>query len=259
MGHDARVTNRRAIVLQHTPTEGPERIAVLLGDRGITCETRGLHRGDAVPADLADGELLVVMGGPMGVADAGSPGYPFLAPEIELLRRLVARDAPVLGICLGSQLLAAGAGAAVYPNTRPGPDGRPLPAREVGWGPVDFIGVEREPALAGLRASEIVLHWHGDTFDLPAGAVHLASTPVCRNQAFRLGQRQFGLQFHCELERETVATWVREDADYVREANGPDGGAQILADTDRHYRAARPIWDRLLGNILDLMVASGEI
>ena len=253
MGQDAGVSARRAIVLQHTPTEGPERLAVLLGQRGIAYEVRALHRGDPVPPALGPEELLIVMGGPMGVADAGSPRYPFLAPEIELLRRLVRADAAVLGICLGSQLLAAAAGAAVYPNTRVGPDGRPQPAREVGWGPVDLLGVDRERVLAGLRASELVLHWHGDTFDLPAGAVHLASTPVCRHQAFRLGRRQFGLQFHCELERETVATWVREDADYVRAANGPDGGARILADTDRLYATTRPVWDRLLGNILDLM------
>jgi GMP synthase (glutamine-hydrolysing) len=252
MGHDSGVS--RAIVLQHTPTEGPERVAVLLAERAIACETRALHAGDAVPSDLDAGDLLIVMGGPMGVGDAGSPRYPFLVPEIALLRRLVARDAPVLGICLGSQLLAAAAGAAVYPNTRPGPDGRPEPAREVGWGPVDLSAVDREPALAGLRASELVLHWHGDTFDLPERAVLLGSTPVCRHQAFRLGRRQFGLQFHCELERETIATWVREDADYVRAANGPDGAARILADTDRLYRAARPIWDRLLGNILGLLV-----
>jgi GMP synthase (glutamine-hydrolysing) len=114
--------------------------------------------------------------------------------------------------------------------------------------------VGREPALAGLRASELVLHWHGDTFDMPAGAVHLASTPICRHQAFRLGQRQLGLQFHCELERDTIAAWVREDADYVREANGPEGGARILADTEKFYGAARPVWDRLLGNILGLLV-----
>jgi GMP synthase (glutamine-hydrolysing) len=180
----------------------------------------------------------------MGVGDAGDSRYPFLAPEIDLLRALVPRGQPILGICLGSQLLAAGAGARVYPNER----------REVGWGPVDFIGVEREPALAGLRPSELVLHWHGDTFDLPDGAVHLASTPICRHQAFRLGARQFGLQFHCELDPETIATWVRDDAEYVRGANGDGGGNQILVDTARHFAAARPIWDRLLRNIIDVML-----
>jgi GMP synthase-like glutamine amidotransferase len=256
VGQNARVKSARlkkAIVLQHAPTEGPDRVAVLLGTRDIPCDTRALYAGVPVPTDVAPDELLVVMGGPMGVGDADSPEYPFLTPEIHLLRRLIARDAPVLGICLGSQLLAAAAGARVYPNERIGPDGLPQPAREVGWSPVDFLGVEREPALAGLRPRELMLHWHGDTFDLPAGAVHLASSPVCRHQAFRLGTRQFGLQFHCEVEAQTIALWVREDAAYIEGANGPDGGARILADTERNYAAARPVWDRLLGNIIDLV------
>jgi GMP synthase-like glutamine amidotransferase len=249
LGNDPRVTS--AIVLQHTPTEGPERIATLLAARGVRCQTLPLHEGVPVPDVVGRDQLLVVMGGPMGVADADSPRYPFLAPEIALLRKLLARDAPVLGICLGSQLLAAAAGARVYPNTRPGPDGKPAPVREVGWGPIDLHNLA-EPTLAGLPAQPLVVHWHGDTFDLPPGAVHLASTPACRHQAFRIG-RAFGLQFHPELERETIAVWVREDADYVQGALGPEGGARILADTDRHYAAAQPIWDRLLGNIISLV------
>jgi GMP synthase-like glutamine amidotransferase len=249
LGKDARVTS--ALILQHVPTEGPERIATLLAARGVRCETLALHDGVPVPDVIGRDQLLIVMGGPMGVADAGSPKYPFLAGEIALLRRLIARGAPVLGVCLGSQLLAAAAGARVYPNMRKGADGKPVPAREVGWGPIDLHNVA-EPALAGLPAQPLVVHWHGDTYDLPAGAVQLASTPICRHQAFRIG-RAFGLQFHPELERETIATWVREDADYVRGALGPEGGARVLADTDRHYVAARPIWDRLLGNILTLM------
>ena len=242
---------KSAIVLQHTPTEGPERVATLLAERGVACETLPLHGGVPVPDLIGRDQLLIVMGGPMGVGDAVDPRFPFLAREIELLRRLLARDAPVLGICLGSQLLAAAAGARVYPNMRPGPDGKPVAAREVGWGPIDLHNVN-EPALAALPAQPLVVHWHGDTYDLPAGAVHLASTPTCRHQAFRIG-RAFGLQFHPELERETIAVWVREDADYVRGALGPEGGARVLADTERHYTTARPIWDRLLGNILSLM------
>jgi len=254
MGNDPRVSARVAIVLQHTPTEGPERVSELLAQRGVQVDVRALYDGVPVPRDLGPDELLVVMGGPMGVGDAGSPRYPFLAGEIELLARLVARDAPVLGICLGSQLLAAGAGARVYPNMRPGPDGAPVPVREVGWGPIDLLNAEVEPALAGLGTRATVLHWHGDTFDLPRGAVHFASTPLCKHQGFRLGRRQYGLQFHPELRAETIADWVSEDADYVRAANGPDGGARILADTARLYDQARPVWDRLLGNIISLML-----
>jgi GMP synthase (glutamine-hydrolysing) len=248
---------KRAYILQHTPIEGPARVGELLAERGVALEVRHLYRGDAVPEHVTQGELVVSMGGPMGVGDVGDPRYPFLAPEITLLREAIARDRPVLGICLGAQLLAAAAGARVYPNTRRTPEGAVVPAREVGWGPIDFAGggqVAREPALAGMRSRELVLHWHGDTFDLPRGGMPLASTPVCRNQAFRLGWRSFGLQFHCELAPEDVAVWVREDAAYVREANGEDGAARILADTERYYADAKPVWDRLLRNIVGQML-----
>jgi GMP synthase-like glutamine amidotransferase len=245
---------KRAFVLQHTPTEGPERVAELLAERHVALDVRHLYRGDPVPDHVSQGELVVVMGGSMGVGDLDDPRYPFLAREIALLREAVARDRPVLGICLGAQLLAAAAGARVYPNTRRAADGAVVLAREVGWGPVDFANVGREPALAGLAPREMVLHWHGDTFDLPRGAVPLASTPLCRNQAFRLGWRHFALQFHCELPADLVAVWVREDAEYVREANGDEGAARILADTERLFAAAKPIWDRLLRNIIGQML-----
>jgi len=246
----------RAIVLQHTATEGPERVAIGLAARGVAIDVRRLYAGEAVPADLAGDEILIVMGGPMGVGDAGDRRWPFLSREIALLRRLVARDAPVLGICLGSQLLAAGGGARVYPNTRPGPDGKPVAAREVGWGTVDLIGLGREPVLAGLPPHPMVLHWHGDTFDLPFGALRLASTAVCANQAFLLGKRQLGLQFHCELEAETIAVWAREDADFARSALGDGAVNRILSDTVHLYAGARLVWDRLLANALDLLLAA---
>jgi GMP synthase (glutamine-hydrolysing) len=245
----------RAIVLQHTATEGPERVAVALAERGVSLDVRALHAGGQVPSDLAPDEILIVMGGPMGVGDVADPRWPFLRQELALLRKLVVRNAPVLGICLGSQLLAAGAGARVYPNTRPGPDGQPVPAREVGWGTIDLVGADREPLLAGLPPSPLVLHWHGDTFDLPIGAVLLASTPVCTNQAFRLGKRQLGLQFHCELEAATIAVWAKEDAEFARSALGDGATRQILSDTAHFYAGARPVWDRLLANALNALLA----
>ena len=237
----------RAIVLQHTPTEGPERAGELAVEQGMTLDIRHVYRGDAVPADLGAGEVLIVMGGPMGVSDAGDAHFPYLAPELALLEKLVASDRPVLGICLGSQLLARAAGARVYP----------APRREVGWAPVRFIGVDREPVLRGLKPEETLLHWHGDTFDLPDGAVHLAATKICPNQAFRVRRHLFGLQFHCELRGETIAAWVRDDADYVAGANGPGGGERILADTQRFMPAAARAGDLLLRNILATFAQAG--
>ena len=245
---------KTAVVLQHTPTEGPGRLGALLGERGVGVSCRHVFAGDRVPGDLEPDEILIVMGGPMGVGDAGDRRFGFLGHEIALLRRLIAADRPVLGICLGAQLLASGGGARVYPNRRRDPLGNLRLVREVGWGQVDLIGAEREPALAGLGAREWVLHWHGDTFDPPAGAVHLASTPECPHQAFRLGARQFGLQFHCELDPDTIAMWAREDADFVRLAGGPGGGRRITADTAALFGQAGPAWDRLLRNIITVLL-----
>jgi GMP synthase (glutamine-hydrolysing) len=237
----------KALVLTHVVTEGPERLRPLCEEAGLAVEVRALHRGEPVPATLPAGDLLVVMGGPMGVGDVGKPELPFLAAEVALLRERLAAGAPVLGICLGAQLLAHAAGARVYPNSAGG-----RRVYEVGWAPVTLLGAEREPALAGLGTRELMLHWHGDTFDLPAGAVHLASTPACPHQAFRLG-RAFGLQFHPEIERATVEEWLGADAAYVAAACGPEGAARIRADTERLYAGYRAAGDRLLRNIIRAM------
>lgn len=240
----------KALVIEHSPSEGPLRIGALLAERGVEHRTCAVHRGDAVPADLSPGELLVVMGGPMGVGDADR--LPYLKAEIALIGARLGAGGSVLGICLGSQLLAAAAGARVYPNTVETTSGEPRAVREVGWDPVDLVA-PNEPLLAGLPPRLPMFHWHGDTYDLPAGAIHLASTARCRHQAFRLQPNQIGLQFHPEVDPTTIARWVREDADYVRAACGPEGAERILADTERLYPAARPVWDRLLGNALSLM------
>lgn len=244
------------MVLQHAATEGPMRLGELLEEAGLRLEVVALHRGEPVPRALPEGVPLVVMGGSMGVGDIGDPAHPYLAPEVELLRARLAAGAPVLGICLGAQLMAHAAGARVFPNQRPGPP--PVRVYEVGWGPVDFLGVEREPALAGLAPREMMLHWHGDTYDLPVGAVHLASTPACPNQAFRLGTRAFALQFHPELDAGTLESWLASDADYVARANGPEGEARIRAESLRHFPAYVAARERLLGNLVRCLLGRGQ-
>ncbi len=236
------------LVLQHIEMEGPARIGDLAAELGLRVEIRQLHRGDPVPATLPGDTILCVMGGPMGVGDLGDPRYPFLAHEIALLREVLAKRQPMLGVCLGAQLLAHAAGASVHPLLVGEPAVR---HREVGWGAISrVVTADQEPVLAGLDESEIVLHWHGDTFDLPTGATLLASTLACPHQFYHLHRRAWGLQFHVEVTAPIIADWVTADAAFVRAANGPAGGARILTDTARYIDRHRQVGDRLIRQLL---------
>src|SRR6478609_9346847 len=238
---------KTAIILKHVEFEGPSRIGSLLAERGYQLDVRELYNGDVVPSHLGQGEVLLVMGGPMGIADLDNPQLPYLKREVELLRSCIEQDQPVLGVCLGSQLLAHAAGARVWQMH----DGN---ARqyEVGWGAVRFHHETGDEVLRGLPQAAQVLHWHGDTFDLPTGARHLASSPICTNQAFRLG-RQFGLQFHCEVTSDDVEAWLAADDGFVTQANGDEAFAQIRRDTAQYVRAQDELGNRLFGNILDAL------
>jgi GMP synthase (glutamine-hydrolysing) len=244
----------RAVILQHLEREGPGLIAELCQQRGLAVDIRRLDRGAAVPDALADGDALIVMGGPMGIADVNDARYPFLSREIDLMRQVLSRRQPVLGVCLGSQLLAHAAGSHAYPNQRRDGNGVLRPLREVGYGEVRLLGAENEPALAGLGSRISVLHWHGDTFDLPEGAVRLAENDACVNQAFRIGRRAFGLQFHVETDAELVRAWAREDADFVMSALGPEGPADIIVASETASAKMRGPGKRLIGNILAEMM-----
>src|SRR5688572_11941322 len=148
----------KAVILQHVAHEGPGRIVPVLRDFGIQTEVRRLDKGDEVPTDLDALRMLFVLDGPMGVSHVGNSKYPFLAKEVETLQRMIAADRPVLGICLGAQLLAHAAGAKVYPNAQP----------EIGWGPVTFpFPGGTEPIVMGMVDGAPMFHWHFDTFDLP--------------------------------------------------------------------------------------------
>ena len=241
---------RTVHVLQHIDLEGAGRIAEIALEVGFAVEVYPLFDSVAVPRGVAAGDVLVVMGGPMGVGDLGDPRWPFLKDEVALIARALADDRPVLGVCLGAQLMASALGARVFPLRVGCP---PVPHREVGWGAITFSATPAdEPVLAGLDASEIVLHWHGDTFDLPPGATLLASTLACENQMFRVGRRSFGLQFHVELAVDDIASWVRDDAAFITAANGAGGGDRIVRETPLHGPRYGRMRDRLLRNIVRL-------
>lgn len=188
---------RTILVLCHVPHEHPGRLDPALRARGIATRTVDFF-ADAQASPSLDGVAgLLVMGGPMNVDETAR--YPFLATEVRLLERALAQGLRILGICLGSQLLAKALGARVYPN----------PRKEIGWYPIFPTPAARDdPLLSSFDASETVFHWHGDTFDLPAGAVLLARSAACAHQAFRWGRAAHGLQFHVETTPDMIATWL---------------------------------------------------
>ncbi|MBN2577084.1 MAG: gamma-glutamyl-gamma-aminobutyrate hydrolase family protein [Deltaproteobacteria bacterium] len=249
---------RRAVILQHLDREGPGFIADLCSARGLATDILRLDLGVRVPRTLDDGDLLVVMGGPMGVGELEDPRFPFLAPEVELLRAGLARQRPILGICLGAQLLAHAAGSRVYPNQRRDADGLLRPSPEVGFGEVRLLGLDAEPALAGLPARLPVLHWHGDTFALPVNAVRLAESDTCADQAFRLGFNAFGLQFHVETDAAMVRRWAEEDSAFATSALGAGGPAAIMAASEAAVARMRDPGMRLVDNILDAMTGTSQ-
>src|SRR3984957_17297186 len=245
----------KAVILQHVPHEGPGRITTIFRDFGIPTDIRHLYKGDEVPSDLDDIRMLIVMGGPMGVADIGNEKYPFLAKELELLKRCVLLDRATLGICLGAQMLAHAGGAKVQPNVKPGatPDQPATPMPEFGWLPVTFpFPGGTEPIVTGLHDGAMMFHWHYDTFDLPrlppppnappppappppAGNALLSSSKACKNQAFRFKNRLFGFQYHFELTAEDIEKLLAVGKADVEKTLGPDGETRIREDTKKYF------------------------
>jgi GMP synthase (glutamine-hydrolysing) len=188
----------------------------------------------------SDPSLLVLLGGPVGAYE--DQDYPFLEAEKTLARDRVSRQRPLLGICLGAQVIATALGARVYPG----------PAKEIGWGPVELSSVGSSlDALTGP-----VLHWHGDTFDLPDGAVHLASTPVCRNQAFALGAHTLGLQFHPEVSGEALEPWLVGHAHEIAHTPGVSVAA-LRAAGQREASSTRRQGREFFGSWLDSLREAG--
>lgn len=186
---------RRLVVLQHVAWEGPGIISREAQRRDWEVEIRRLDRGDNLPdADHLDG--LVIMGGPMGAYQEDR--HPFLRNECDLLAIVARRGDPVLGVCLGAQLLAKSLGAVVFHGH----------GEEIGFGTVALTSDgQNDPLFAGTAEPLPVFHWHGDTFTLPEGAVLLASSSMYTNQAFRFGSQAYGLQFHLEPDAASWADW----------------------------------------------------
>jgi GMP synthase-like glutamine amidotransferase len=204
---------------QHVPFEGLGSIEkwVLAKNHVLTgTHFYELHRFP----ELDNIDWLIVMGGPMGVYDENQ--YPWLATEKEFITKAIAKGKTVLGICLGAQLIAEVLGAKVYPNSQ----------KEIGWFPIKLSAQAlQSPIMKNLPENFSVFHWHGDTFDLPEGALHLAESQACLNQAFSYKEKVLGLQFHFEVDAAAVEGMIEGADAELSKAPFVQTAAEILRHT----------------------------
>ena len=228
-------------VFRSARSEGPGYFATYLERRSIAWRLVALDEGEKVPRDARRFSGMVFMGGPMSVND----DLPWIAPALELIRDGVRKDVPVLGHCLGGQLMSKAFGGSVGPNA----------VREIGWGDVRVAenAVARE--WLGELSGFLSFHWHGETFSIPPGATRVLENDHCANQAFALGVH-FAMQTHVEMTEEVVRTWLRGGADELRE-NASSPGVQNPREIEHDlaprlaalHEVANRIYDRWTANL----------
>lgn len=184
------------IILRHMPHEPGGTLEDAFRQAGVDFRYFDLHKEIPTRLPLDEATGLVVLGGPMNVDEVQR--YPFLTLDVQWIGQALEKNLPFLGICLGSQLLAKTLGARVYPNR----------VKEIGWYPLELLPAAASDPLFTQSGQRMMFQWHGDTFDLPDGTVHLARSEQCENQAFRYGKNAFGLQFHIEMTGGMIEDWL---------------------------------------------------
>ena len=193
-------------IFRHFYSEGPGYFATFLERHSIPCQLIRIDEAEAVPAGIEDFSGLVFMGGPMSVNDP----LPWVAQSCALIRAAVAADLPLLGHCLGGQLIAKALGGVITRN----------PVKEIGWGPVKVLGNGTARAWFGDLAGFETFHWHGETFSIPPGATRLLESAHCANQAYALS-KVFGMQCHVEMTEDMIRQWCHDGAAEIAAANSP--------------------------------------
>ena len=216
-------------IFRHSPTEGPGYFATFLAQQNIPLVLIKIDAGEPAPTDISAYSGLVFMGGPMSVND----DLPWIAPVMSLIRTAVAEDIPVLGHCLGGQLIAKALGGKVTKN----------PVKEIGWGEVSVVDQPTARAWFGDAPDKFIsFHWHGETFSVPPGATRILESPYCANQAYVLG-KHLGMQCHVEMTREMIETWCAVGQQEIAEAQSPavQTSDQIVIEIDARVTALNAV------------------
>lgn len=231
------------LVFQHVPHEILGTLDHLLRDAGFRIRYVNFgRRHDATP-DVSRYHGLVVLGGPMNCDQTAH--YPHLGFEVDAIRKAIDKGLPVLGICLGAQLIARALDADVNRNG----------VKEIGWYDVTpTADGGKDPLFSHFAGTEKIFQWHGDRFEIPRGAVHLAASAACANQAFRYGENVYALQFHLEVDEALISRWLHTPVMAQEiECLGPGFHPQrIMADTRRHIGRSLKLGRSLFGHYLDM-------
>jgi len=228
-------------IFRHTPTEGPGYLTEFLDERKIQWQLIAIDAGDAVPRSAEAYSGLVFMGGPMSVNDE----LPWIAPVLALIREAAAKDIPVLGHCLGGQLMSRALGGTVSRN----------PVKEIGWGEATVADNDTARAWFGEVRHFNAFHWHGETFSLPQGAEHLLSSAYCANQAWAIG-KHLALQCHVEMTAAMIVSWCEAGAEEILAArNSPavqsasEMQRQMADELPRLHEVAARLYAKWIGGL----------
>lgn len=225
--------------LQHVPFEGPAGIRLWADQFGHELAGTHLHKDEKLP-DIEKTDALVIMGGPMNVHDENQ--YPWLQREKAFIRECIIRQKKVLGICLGAQLIADVLGAKVVP----------MKQKEIGWFPLRWTeDAINHPIFYEMPRQQTVLHWHGDRFDIPDGACHLATSEACDTQAFLYKDHVLGLQFHLEMAQEGLEDLIANSDQELESTGGPwiQKADEML--NRGHFEESQTVLNKLLNQFFD--------
>ena len=240
----------RLLVLQHLEREGPGLFVQVAEAKGFSVCIFRLDLGDSLP-ELMNGDLLLVLGGPMGIRDIGDPKFSWLNKEVDLIKNALNHKIGIIGVCLGAQLLAYAAGGDVELLAE-GISRKPL--AEIGWDNIYPHVIDKNNKLTTILDKPFpVLHWHGDRILLPTTAELIASSCRCEEQLFQIGSLAYGIQFHVEVENEMVDWWIEDDKKFISSALGSDGQS-ILKKQQKVY-GKKTLETRLefLNTLIDLV------
>ncbi|KGG11899.1 MULTISPECIES: type 1 glutamine amidotransferase [Prochlorococcus] len=225
----------RLLIIQHLERENAGLFLEVARERGMDICISRVDLGHELPSP-EKGDLLLLLGGPMGIKDLNNPSYPWLRKELNLIKQyLNNNDIRILGVCLGAQLLAFAAGGDVVPLLSKETGSKPF--HELGWGPISLRESQENKAFNDFLDKPLyALHWHGDRIILPPSATLLASSAICTEQVFSISQNNYGFQCHFEITEEMVNTWIEQDRNFIEVALGVQG-QEILYNSQKIYGA----------------------